>query len=211
VRIVDARQEPPPHEALQAAVVELTGGRVVGIPTDTVYGLAVDPFRPGSTQCLFSAKDRPHGVALPVLVADLDQAETLTGAMRSGARSLATRWWPGGLTLVVPRPAGLAVDLGGDGTTVGLRCPAHPVPVALCRAVGPLATTSANRHGQPPATTAPGLARALGDSVRLILDGGRCAGSPSTVVDCTGPDITCLREGAIAWEKILATLEAAPT
>lgn len=204
VLILDARGEPPPSEALAAAVAELAAGRVVAIPTDTVYGLAVDPFRPGGIQLLFAAKGRPRRIALPVLVADEEQAESLVGALSRSARALADRWWPGALTLVLARPADLSADLGGDGTTVGLRCPAHPVPVALCRAVGPLATTSANRHGQPPAITAPALALALGDSVSLILDGGPCAGAASTVVDCTGSDIVCLRQGAIPWEAILA-------
>ncbi len=206
MRIVDARGEPIPPQALDQAVAELAAGRVVGIPTDTVYGLAVDPLRAGSTQRLFAAKGRPHRVALPVLVADLDQAEALAGALPASARRLAARWWPGALTVVVARPGGLDADLGGDGATIGLRCPAHPVPVALCRSVGPLATTSANRHGEAPAVDAWAVALALGDSVGLVLDGGRCGGIASTVVDCTGGAVACLREGAIPWPEVLATL-----
>lgn len=208
MRIVDARGKEPSSEALEAAAAELGGGGVVAIPTDTVYGLAVDPFRAGSIQRLFAAKQRPYGVALAVLVADQEQAEGLAGALPSSARRLAAQWWPGAVTLVVPRRAGLAVDLGGDGTTIGLRHPAHPVPLALCREVGPLATTSANRHGQPPADTAPAVTQALGAALGLILDGGPCPGVGSTVVDCTGTDIACLREGAIPWQEVLDTLAA---
>jgi tRNA threonylcarbamoyl adenosine modification protein (Sua5/YciO/YrdC/YwlC family) len=116
------------------------------------------------------------------------------------------RWWPGALTIVVPRRPDLGVDLGDDEATIGVRCPDHPIPVALCRAVGPLATTSANLHGDDTATTAAEVRAAFGDSVAVVLDGGTCAGSPSTVVDCTGHDAKLLRDGRIPWADLLASL-----
>jgi tRNA threonylcarbamoyl adenosine modification protein (Sua5/YciO/YrdC/YwlC family) len=113
------------------------------------------------------------------------------------------RYWPGPLTLVLPRRPDLNADLGEDDATIGVRCPAHPVPLALCRAVGPLATTSANHHGEPPVTTAIELAAAL-PGVELILDAGPCTGQPSTVVDCTGVEPRLLREGRLSWTEVMA-------
>ncbi|MGH9150676.1 MAG: L-threonylcarbamoyladenylate synthase, partial [Acidimicrobiales bacterium] len=114
-------------------------------------------------------------------------------------------FWPGALTLVLARRAGLNADLGSDDATIGVRCPAHPVPLALCRRLGPLATTSANLHGQP---TPPGgeEVAALFGGVVLVLDGGTCAGAPSTVVDCTGAEVKLLREGRIPWAGVVAAV-----
>ncbi len=193
-----------PASAVEAAVRALAAGDIVGIPTDTVYGLAADPFHTGASDRLFSVKRRPRTVELPVLVADLDQALGLTVAVPEPARRLMERYWPGALTLVLPRRPDLNADLGADDATVGVRCPDHPVPLALCREVGPLATTSANRHGEAPARTAAELAGALGPAVELVLDGGRCDGLPSTVVDCTGVEAHLLREGRLPWEEVKA-------
>jgi len=203
--LVPASGDPPPREALEAAVEALSGGQVVGLPTDTVYGLAVDPVRPGATDRLFATKSRPRTVELPVLVADVDQALGLATAVPETARALMDRWWPGALTLVLPRRPDLAMDLGSDEATIGIRCPDHAVPRALARSCGPLATTSANRHGEPPITTAAGVAEVLGEAVALVLDAGTCAGTPSTVVDCTGAEPRCLREGRLAWEVVRAS------
>jgi L-threonylcarbamoyladenylate synthase len=203
--VVPALGDPPPQAAIDAAVTALTGADIVGVPTDTVYGLAADPFRSGATDRLFVLKRRSRAVELPVLVADEAQALGLAVAVPDSARRLMARYWPGPLTLVLPRRPDLNADLGVDDETVGVRCPAHPVPRALCRAVGPLATTSANRHGEPPATTAAELAGVFGSGVELILDGGVCAGTPSTVVDCTGEQPRLLREGRLAWLEVSAT------
>ena len=112
--------------SLDAAVAALTAGAVVGVPTDTVYGLAVDPRRPGATDLLFALKRRPATLELPVLVADLAQAQSLAGpdGLPAVARRLVARFWPGSLTVVVTRRAGIDWELGGDNTTIGLRCPA---------------------------------------------------------------------------------------
>lgn len=193
----------PGEEALASAARALRQGRIVGIPTDTVYGLAADPTRPGATAALFAAKGRPAHLELPVLVADMAQAEELAGpeGMPPPARRLAAAFWPGALTLVVTRRRGLDWDLGGNAGTIGLRCPAHDAARFLCRKVGPLATTSANRHGQPPLTTADALVAEFGPDLPVV-DGGLCDGVPSTVVDVSGPTMHCLREGAVPWADV---------
>ena len=179
------------------AVAVLLAGEVVVLPTDTVYGVGA---RPAATARLFEVKDRPTDVALPVLAADIDQAFALA-VVPDAARRLAERFWPGGLTLVVPRRPDLGWDLGGtDDRTIGLRVPDHPVPRALAEAVGPLAVTSANRHGRPTPETAAAAAAELG--VTAVLDGGPCAGAPSTVVACSDHGIEILRVGRIAPEAI---------
>lgn len=191
--------------AIDEAVRLLRAGEVVAIPTDTVYGVAVDPFRAGAADRLFVAKERPKDVALPVLVAaagDLDRL--IEGDLDPLARRLVDRFWPGALTLVLPRKADLRdLDLGGDPATVGVRCPDHRLVRELCREVGPLATTSANRHREPTPEGAAGVAEALGDSVSLVLDGGVCAGEPSTVVSILGDEVRILREGRIPSTDLL--------
>ena len=202
--IVSAMGDPPPPTAVLQAVRALAQGRLLGLPTDTVYGLAVDPFRPGATDSVFAAKRRPRDVSLPLLVDGIEQALSMATAVPDVALALMDAYWPGPLTLVLPAKPGLGADLGEDELTVGIRSPAHPVPQALCAAGGPLATTSANRHGQPPLTTAGAVADAFGDEVPIVLDAGECSGDPSTVVDCTGAQLKLLREGRIAWADILA-------
>src|ERR1700691_4943044 len=138
------------------AVVALSRGAVVGIPTDTVYGLAGDPRHRTATDDLFALKHRPTTVELPVLVADVAQADAVAGpdGLSPLARRLADRFWPGSLNIVGGRRPGIDWEIGGDGSSIGLRCPAHPIALRLCQRVGPLATTSANRHGESPITTA---------------------------------------------------------
>lgn len=190
----------PDDAALDPAAEALAAGRPVVLPTDTVYGIAVVAEDPAATARLFEIKQRPAAAALPVLVADAEQAFALCGDVPAIARRLADRHWPGGLTLVLPRRPGLDLDLGGiDDGTIGVRVPDHPVPVALARRVGPLAATSANRHGRPTPATAAEVSEELGGLVEVVVDGGACAGSPSTVVAVSERgDLTVLREGRIA-------------
>jgi L-threonylcarbamoyladenylate synthase len=195
-----------PADALDAAVKALAAGQIIGIPTDTVYGLAADAFHTGAADRLFAVKRRPRQVDLPVLVAGEDQAMELATGVPGAARRLMAQFWPGALTVVVPRRPGLTVDLGEDEATIGLRCPDHDVPLALCRSVGPLATTSANLHGDETPTAAADVVALFGDAVAVVVDGGRCEGSPSTVVDCTGEDVKLLREGRIPWLEVTASL-----
>jgi tRNA threonylcarbamoyl adenosine modification protein (Sua5/YciO/YrdC/YwlC family) len=204
--ILDASGDPVPGAALRAAAQAVAEGLIVGIPTDTVYGLAVDPFAPGAADRLFAAKRRPRDVELPVLVATVAQALDLATAVPSCASALMERFWPGPLTVVIPRRPGLAADLGSDEATIGIRCPNHPVPLALCAAAGPLATTSANLHGDPPSHTAEAVDETFGDAVAVVLDGGPATGMPSTVVDCTGVEPRLLREGRVAWDEIMGVL-----
>ena len=127
------------------------------------------------------------------------------------ATTLADRFWPGPLTLVVPRAGGFTVDLGGPPSarrSIGIRWPDHPLVLAVCAEVGPLAVTSANRHGSAPAVTAGQVAACFPDAGEpvLIVDGGRCDRAPSTVVDCQDAPVRCLRQGTVAWDDVLAAL-----
>lgn len=182
----------------------LRAGRVVAMPTDTVYGVAVDPAVPGATERIFRAKGRPRDVRLPVLVASVQQALAFTSGAGPAVRALMNRFWPGGLTIVLARGPGMSADLGNGSGTVGVRCPDHRVPRALCEKVGPLATTSANLHGQPTPPTAVEVAAEFGEGVALVLDGGPCNGTPSTVIDCTGASPRLIREGSVPWTEVLA-------
>ena len=203
--IIKISSEKPEASLIRYAAEQIRAGEVLGMPTDTFYGLAADPFHTGASDRLFALKRRPRSVELPVLVASEEEALTLTIAVPAAARRLMASYWPGALTLVLPRRPDLNADLGDDDATVGLRCPGHPVPLALCNAVGPLATTSANRHGDQPATTASELASAFGAGVALILDAGVCNRTASTVVDCTGEEPRLLREGQLPWAELAKT------
>ncbi len=192
----------------------LRAGGVVAIPTDTVYGIAVALQTPGGIERLFAAKSRPPDKAIALLLADAAQAAEI-GQMTVGARALANAFWPGGLTLVVPRrtdrplPAALTGGEFAPGAipTVGLRVPAHDAPRALARKLGPLPTTSANRSGEPEARDAAEIEALLGGALDLILDGGPSTGGPaSTVVDCTGETPVILRPGVIPAAAIEAVL-----
>jgi L-threonylcarbamoyladenylate synthase len=187
----------------------LVAGLPVIIPTDTVYGVAVDPSRAGATDRLFEIKERPIDAALPVLAADRDQGFSLARDVPEAARVLAERFWPGGLTLVIPRRDGISFDLGGqDATTIGVRVPNHAIPQRIAAEVGPIAATSANLHGRPTPESAAGVIAELGSRVSIVVDGGVCAGAPSTVVSCIGDDVTILREGRIARPAIEDALSA---
>jgi L-threonylcarbamoyladenylate synthase len=204
--VIAAYGDQPPAEAIDRAVKALSGGDIIGLPTDTVYGLAADPFHTGASDRLFRLKGRPRSVELPVLVGSEDQALALCTAVPASALRLMSRYWPGPLTLVLPRRPDLDADLGEEDATIGIRCPAHPVPLAICKQIGPIATTSANRHKEPSLTTAKEVSEALGHELVLVLDAGICDGLPSTVVDCTGEAPKVLREGRLSSGELCATL-----
>ena len=201
-----------------APVVEEVGaalraGHVVALPTDTVYGLAALPGIEGATGRLFALKGRRADVPLAVLCADVESALGLAApeAVPDQARRIADRLWPGPLTLVLPRRDGLGYALGQPADTVGVRCPDHPLLLALAAAVGPIATTSANLHRAPTPTTAAGVAEVFGAELGLVVDGGPCAGVPSTVVAVAGEGDRqsgggwrVLREGAVTLTDIEA-------
>jgi L-threonylcarbamoyladenylate synthase len=193
------------------AVRLLRAGLIVAVPTDTVYGIAADLALPDAIERLFAAKRRPPEKAVAVLLADMDQAETL-GILGPAARALGERFWPGGLTLVLPVRPGAVLPrvLAAGSPTIGVRVPDHDAPRAIARALGPLPTTSANVSGEADARDAQEIAARLGDAVALVIDGGAIHGGPaSTVVDCTWDLPVIRREGAIPAELIVETLEAA--
>lgn len=191
---------------LAPIVDALVHGSVVGLPTDTVYGLAARLDRP-AVDGLFSAKGRPPDLALPVIIGARDQVALVAASFPAAALALSERFWPGPLTLVVRAKRAVGALVGGDRRTVGLRWPDHPLVEQLCLAVGPLAVTSANRHGRPPCTSAQAVLESFdAGQVVAVVDGGTCDGTPSSVVDCSGRRPTCLREGAVAWPDIEAVL-----
>jgi L-threonylcarbamoyladenylate synthase len=199
-----ARLLPDDASGRRAAVAVLRAGGLVAIPTDTVYGVGVALGATDGLPRLFAAKDRPLDKAIVLLVADLEQAATF-GVFSSVARTLAERFWPGGLTLVLPqRPdCGLPAVLTGGAATIGLRVPDHDCPRSLARELGPLPVTSANVSGQSAARDAAAVVAQLGDRIDLVLDGGPArGGTASTVVDCSGDEPRILRAGAIASEAI---------
>ena len=199
-----------------AAIGALRAGGLVGLPTDTVYGIAVALTTPDGVERLFAAKDRPPDKAISVLVDGLDQLTALVRIPRAAAL-LGRVGWPGGLTLVLPlRPevvgAFLPSSLTAGTATLGVRVPAHACPRALARSLGPLPTTSANRSGAPDALDADAVEAALGPALDLIVDGGRTRGNvPSTVVDCASADglPRLLRAGALAPSLLTAALDRA--
>ena len=193
------------------AIDVLRRGGLVGLPTDTVYGIGVALATDGGLERLFAAKQRPPDKAIVLLVADIGQAER-TGVFGPGARALAAACWPGGLTLVVPwrEEARLPAVLTAGGTTIGLRLPGHGAPRALARALGPLPVTSANLSGAPDSTSASAVLASMGESLDLILDGGAAAGGvASTVVRCDDWETGILREGAIPAARIAEIVAAA--
>jgi len=194
-----------------AALEALEDGCVVAIPTDTVYGLAARLDRPEAVDALFALKDRPEALALPVLLGEVAQVALLASHWPPSATALTSRFWPGPLTVVVPARAEVGPLVGGDGVSVGLRLPRHDFVRALCRGAGPLAVTSANRHGDPPAQeVAQVLATFAGraPSLAVVVDGGVCDAPASTVADCTMEPPVCRRLGAISWELLEDTLVA---
>ena len=188
-RILVARTAGSVADVLQA-------GGVVVLPTDTVYGLAVRADLPGAVDRLAELKDRAAEQPVAVLVASVEQAEAV-GELPAWAHRLVEQWWPGPLTLVLRRRPGLDWDLGTPADTVGVRLPDHDLVRALAEAVGPLATTSANRHGETTPPTATEAAATLARPPDLVVDDGPCVGAASTVVDATGPEPVVLRPGPI--------------
>lgn len=189
---------------LDAAVAALRLGRLVVVPTDTVYGVAGLPRAHGAVAAIFSTKGRPEDRPIAVLAASVQDLEGIV-ILDDRARRLAERFWPGPLTIVLPRAPLFSHDIGGDNSpTVGVRIPKHEVALELLSRTGPLAVSSANRSGAPPATTIEEARTALGSSVAVYVDGGRCAGDVSSVVSLVNePEV--LREGAIPADQILTS------
>jgi L-threonylcarbamoyladenylate synthase len=190
-------------DPIRDAAAAIRAGGLIILPTDTVYGLASRPDDPVATGRIFGAKARARDLELPVLCATEAQArEIATFDHRADALALAT--WPGGLTLVLTRTdAARGWDLGGDPDTVGVRVPSHPLTLAVLALTGPMAVTSANRSGQPPASTCDELVEAFGDRVDMYLCSAELLpGTPSTVVDLAHGPATLIREGSIGRAQV---------
>jgi L-threonylcarbamoyladenylate synthase len=190
---------------IRYAVYVLTQGGVVAVPTDTVYGLAADARSADAVRRVVDLKGRSPDAPLPLLVADVAQAEAVAGPLSGAARALATRFWPGALTLVLPSSIDLPASVVRDGA-VGLRVPDDPI---CCRVIelfgGPVTGTSANLTGKPPAMTPDEVRKQFGKKIDYILEAGRAGGAPpSTVIRVSGTELAVLRSGAIAEEDVRA-------
>jgi L-threonylcarbamoyladenylate synthase len=190
-------------EGIKEAVTVLGNGELAVVPTDTVYGLAADAFKPDAVAALLAAKGRGRQMPPPVLVGSRRAAFALVEDVSSSASDLIDEFWPGGLTLVFRSSRSLVWDLGDTKGTVAVRMPLHPVALDLLKESGPLAVSSANISGSPPATTAADAESQLGDAVSVYLDGGPCqAEIPSTIVDVTGPVPKLLRSGVVTVKRL---------
>ena len=198
----------PDDGVLQAAVRAIRGGGIVAMPTDTLYGLAANPFDAAALAAIRWLKERPAERAIPLVAADADQIAAAIGALPVLARLLAIRFWPGPLTMLMPAPDRLPSAVTGGTGRVGVRVPAHAVARALCAACGtPLTATSANRSGRPATNDPDAVAESLGGGIDLLLDAGVTPGGPpSTIIDVTDAPPRIVRQGAIPWESIQTCL-----
>lgn len=194
-------------EGLAAAARAVRAGRLVVLPTDTVYGLGCDAFSADAVRSLLAAKNRGPDMPVPVLVGSWSTIDGLVLGVPQSARDLIEAFWPGAVSLVLPHAPSLAWDLGSTKGTVMLRMPLHPVALELLRDVGPMAVSSANISGSPPAVTAAEAEEQLGEKVGVYLDGGRSGEPvPSTIIDLTGDEPRVLREGAVTSAAVAEVL-----
>ncbi len=185
----------------------LQKGNLVAFPTDTVYGVGALAFDGKAVTSIYIAKDRPAEKAIPILIGDSNDLEKVGIDIPPVARRLALRFWPGPLTLLIPKRLDLPEVVSAT-STVGVRVPDHEVARRLLRLAGPMAVTSANISGKPSPVTAKEVYEQLGGRISLIIDGGRAPGGvASTVVDCTIPELKILREGPISLEKLRSALQ----
>jgi len=193
-------------DAIPRALEILKAGGLVAFPTDTVYGVGALAFDGKAVESIYVAKDRPIEKAIPVLIGDQDDLEKVGIHIPASAHKLASRFWPGPLTILVPKRADLPESVSTT-STVGVRVPDHDVARALLRAAGPMAVTSANISGGQSPVTAEEVYEQLGGRIDLIIDGGQTPGGiPSTLVDCTMSELKVLREGPVSLEDLLSAL-----
>jgi L-threonylcarbamoyladenylate synthase len=206
MRRVFVDPESPQRDAIQEAAKWILNGGIVAVPTDTLYGLAADPFSADAVARIFAVKGRTAERALPLIAADAAQVSAHFGPLSAMAQRMAARFWPGPLTLLVPAPASLARDLTGGTGKVGVRVPANDVARAICAMAGrPITATSANISGDPATSDPADVERTLGHRIDLLIDTGLTpGGAPSTIVDVTGAEPVLIRAGAIPWQDILA-------
>ena len=203
--------KPEVQSTIDSAAAILRKGGVVALPTETVYGLAADATQPEAVRRIFTIKGRPADHPLIVHIADKSQLADWASEVPPAAQLLAEHFWPGPLTLILPRKPQVSDIITGGQDTVGLRVPNHPLTLAVLRAMGPhaaVAAPSANRYGRISPTTAAHVREELGDSVDMILDGGPCqVGLESTIISCIGDKVTLLRPGGISVAAIEQVLK----
>jgi len=206
-RTYDCRDHAEREQGIAAAIDAVRRGDLVVLPTDTVYGLGADAFSPTAVQTLLAAKRRGRDMPVPVLVGSWHTIDGLVSNVKPSVRQLVEAFWPGGLTLVVEHAPSLAWDLGDTDGTVAVRMPLHPVALEVLNATGPMAVSSANVSGEPPATTADAARDQLGWLVEVYLEAGEC-GDPvaSTIVDVTGEVPRVLRPGAVSLDELREVL-----
>lgn len=189
-------------QAISSAQQVLQQDGLIAFPTDTIYGLATSAFNPTGIQKVYAAKQRPEEKALPILIGEFSQLDSLVLFISEPVRRIAQNFWPGALTLILPKGPKIPSELSAY-ATVGVRMPDLPFTLRLLMATGPLATTSANISNGPNPTSVQDVVAQLGNAVDLILDGGPTPGATaSTVVDASGASLKILREGPIKLAEL---------
>jgi L-threonylcarbamoyladenylate synthase len=204
---IDCTDPEQRSRAITSAAAALKNGSLVVLPTDTVYGVGADAFNSDAVAALLAAKGRGRDMPVPVLVGSWHTIDGLAMTVSTSMRTLVRAFWPGALSLVVRQAPSVHWDLGDARGTVMLRMPLHPVAIELLREVGPMAVSSANISGRPPAVNAGDARQQLGDLVDVYLDGGQAAQqAASTILDLTGPEPRILRSGPVSAERIAEVL-----
>ena len=199
----DCRDPQERVAGIEAAVTAARAGELIVLPTDTVYGIGADAFTPAAVTTMLAAKGRGRNMPPPVLVGPARAAAALVDDLGAFGQDLIDEFWPGALTLVFRASPTLLWDLGDTKGTVALRMPLHSVALDVLKQTGPLAVSSANRHGQPSAISADEAEQQLGEAVSIYLDGGPCADNvPSTILDLTGVIPKVLRAGAVSVDRL---------
>lgn len=201
--LYDCRTVADRNRGIEAAIGAVKRGDLVVLPTDTLYGLGADAFKSWAVTALLEAKGRTRQMPPPVLVGSRETLDGLVFGLPTAAKDLVEAFWPGALTIVVEHAPSLQWDLGDLDGTVAVRMPLHPVALEVLRETGPMAVSSANKTGEPPASTAEEARSQLGFAVSVYLEAGECADrTPSTIVDVTGDVPRLLRAGAIPLSKL---------
>jgi len=196
-----------PAQELRRAMDVLNSGGILAFPTDTIYGLGALAFDNAAIESIYTAKKRPAEKAIPILIGDPADIVQVAENIPDMALHFTARFWPGPLTCVLPKKPTLPSAISAT-PTVAVRIPNHPDAIALLKAAGPMAVTSANISGQPSPSTAQEVSAQLNGRIPLILDGGKTPGGvPSTLVDCTGDKPKILREGPISLSQLLESLK----
>lgn len=212
MRVLTVDPNNPAPTALHEAVEALSHGGIVAFPTDTLYGLAVDPRDDRAVDRLFAVKGRAFDQRVPLVASDEAQAAAQAGALTPLARRLAAEFWPGPLTLIVTANAALCARVHASTGRIAVRVPGHATARALARMAGhPITATSANISGDAAPTGAAPIIATLGDRIDMLLDAGPTVGGlPSTIVDATGSAPVLIRPGVVAWERVLEFLSCPP-